>query len=114
MEKVVDITQKLKKKERPKPLESERLEALKRTVFCFLCLFRCSMCGTRLSQQVEGLLNLCPSCDSEYRDFLAYKKGEGQDLKPYQDKNWVKLWESWEAFREAILNYKLSLETLEV
>ena len=113
MEKVVDITQKLKQKQRPLPLQEERLEALRRTVNCFLCLFRCSMCGARINQPVENIINLCPSCDSEYKDFLAHKKGEVQVLQSYQDKNWLKLWETWEAFREAIIKYKLSLDTLE-
>lgn len=113
MEKVVDITQRLKAKAKEEDADRKRFETLRRSVYCFLCQFRCSMCGIQITPTVETVLNLCEHCGSEYRDYKQFREGKVTEPKPWQDLSWARLWETWEAMREAVMDYRSFLDGLE-
>ncbi len=112
MEKVIDITERLKERGRPQDEDIKRLEAIKRIVTCAFCLYRCGMCGAKIQEgNYIDKVNLCKACYMEYLDYLELKKEEASlRRKPWQDSNWERVWRQWESFREALLSYRDSLE----
>lgn len=108
--KVIDITKRIRSKEKVQSEEITRYEAIRKAVFCFLCQFRCSMCGIQINEPPNLPINLCGDCASEYQDYLQLKKGREISLRHYQNEKWFKVWERWEEFRRAVIEYSRSLQ----
>lgn len=111
-DKIVDLTKRLRPKEKGAPTEVDRFEAIRKAVICFLCQFRCSMCGVQIERDVGRNLNLCKGCFSEYEDYLNVKGGKQVELRPYQDETWMKVWKKWEELRDAMIEFKDKLSDL--
>ncbi len=120
MEKVLNITDRLKDKKRKKDEEiyRQRAETVKRTIQCSSCHLSCAMCGSHLdapdsccpNASSYPSLNLCEYCRAEYIDFLEMsKRNKGSNIV-WHNKEWVNMWSAWSEYHKAIERFRNSNE----
>lgn len=120
MNKILDIAERLKEKQREEQIEANRqkLETIQRTIHCSLCSFKCGMCGHHFNttdafcppETATAEISLCESCREEFEDFLAQVSGRKGRRMFWHNKEWVQLWSAWLDYREAIVNFRESYE----
>ena len=120
MDKVFNITDRLKDKKRKQQAELYRnkIETIQRIVQCASCHFKCAMCGHHLNTPDSSCpptlapsgLNLCENCRAEFEDFLEISKGKKTSNIFWHNDEWGKLWAAWMAFHQAVSEFKRSTE----
>lgn len=120
MNKILDIAERLKEKQREEQIQANRrkLETLQRTIHCSLCSSKCAMCGHHSStgemycpsETAATEINLCESCREEFDAFLSQVGGKEGRRMFWHNKEWVQLWSAWLDYREAILSFRRSYE----
>ena len=120
MSKVLNISERLKTKDKKKKAEfyRDRMGAIYRAIQCAFCNLKCSMCGRYLSkEEVSRSLfssndgfNLCESCGSEFEDFIKISTNQSTSELFWQKDAWCKLWSSWVDYQEALKAFKDSPE----
>jgi hypothetical protein len=120
MEKVLNITDRLRSKRRKEEQESFRLKfnSIQRIVQCASCHFRCAMCGQHVAPSdphpaaspTPQEVNLCVSCRAEFEDFLDMVSGNKGNHMFWHNEEWMDLWSTWLDYREAIRKFRNSPE----
>jgi hypothetical protein len=76
------------------------------------------MCGSHLERadsscppilSVEDF-NLCPSCQSEFDDYLRFSQGGERAHAFWHNNEWRELWSAWLNYQKAIRNFRRSPE----
>lgn len=120
MKKVVNITDRLTDKRRKQQVQAttDKIETIKKIIFCSLCQLKCAMCANHLgdndsscphSSSLAGL-NLCEDCSSEFEDFLEMAKGKKGPDTSWHNREWMKLWSTWLDYHRAIKEFRNSTE----
>ncbi len=120
MDKILNISDRLKDKKRKEheEIHRQKAEALQRVVQCSSCQLSCAMCGAHFD--VSDLtcppatsstdMILCESCRAEYNDFLEISKGTKKADIFWHNEEWVRLWYAWLDYRESLEAFRTSKE----
>jgi len=120
MNKILDISDRLKDKQRDEQIQShrQRVETLQRTIHCALCASKCAMCGQHFNagetycppETAAAELNLCESCRAEYEAFMARASAREDRRMFWHNQEWVRMWSAWLDYNEAIRDFRRSHE----
>jgi len=120
MDKVLNITDRLKNKKHKENEEvyRQKAETVQRVVQCSSCQLSCAMCGTHLESTESCCppatsypnLNLCEYCRAEYNDYLEMSAGNKRSDIFWHNNEWIKLWSAWVEYHKAIKKFRNSKE----
>jgi len=121
MPKVIDIEDRLKleQKKKAKVDKAKKLEAVRKTIQCTRCLARCAKCSVQFEtqemyQRFKGPYRLCASCQAEYEEFVRLRGTEEQSPCYWHNKEWLKVWQTWLDYQQAMKDYGESPEFIEL
>ncbi len=121
MSKIIDIEDRLKleQKKKAKVEKAKKLEAVRKTLQCTRCLARCLKCGMQFEthemyKRYKGPFRLCNSCQEEYDEFFLIKKQGGESPYYWHNKEWLKVWQTWLDYQQALKEYGESPEFLDL
>ncbi len=121
MSKVIDIEDRLKleQKKKAKVDKAKKLEAVRKTIQCTRCLARCAKCSVQFEtqemyQRFKGPYRLCASCQTEYEEFVRLRGTEEQSPFYWHNKEWLRVWQTWLDYQQAMKDYGESPEFIEL
>ncbi|MGQ9688214.1 MAG: hypothetical protein ACUVXF_05420 [Desulfobaccales bacterium] len=121
MSKVIDIEDRLKleQKKKRKVDKAKKMEAVRKVFQCTRCLARCHKCGvqfdnTRIYKRYQGPFRFCESCQEEYEEFLRLKTEGGKSPYYWHNQAWMKVWQSWLDYQQALKEYGESPEFIDL
>ncbi len=124
MDKILNISDRLKDKKRKEheEIHRQKAEALQRVVQCSSCQLSCAMCGAHFDvpdlacppATASTDMTLCESCRAEYNDFLEISKGAKKADIFWHNEEWVNLWYAWLDYREALEAFRTSKEFMQL
>ncbi|MBW1780302.1 MAG: hypothetical protein JRL30_06145 [Deltaproteobacteria bacterium] len=121
MEKVLNITARLKDKRRKEQVETyrDRFEAIQRVLQCTACHFKCAMCNRHIERTDPSNspppplteFSLCESCRSEFEAFKKMSQ-EGSDRQDvfWHNSEWIELWTCWLDYQRSIKKFRNSFD----
>ena len=121
MSKVIDIEDRLKleQKKKAKVDKAKKLEIVRKTIQCTRCLARCAKCSVQFDtqemyQRFKGPYRFCASCQEEYLAFMRVKETGEPSPHYWQNQAWVRVWQTWLDYQEAMKDYGESPEFLDL
>ena len=95
-------------------------QAVRQFFQCAGCLFKCERCGAPIPKESDGCAcsgrppagtrRLCDDCREEYQDYLFQIEGNRHPRHYWHNAAWLKVWQSWLIYQEAIDRYLKSSE----
>jgi transcription elongation factor Elf1 len=120
MDKVVDIREKIDRREQGRQLEKYRdqVRAILKVLQCTSCQFKCAMCGHHLSEapgeteRTSGPLGFvfCDGCREEFEAYLDISSGEKEAEVFWHNEAWLEMWSAWVDYQQAIHRFMHSSE----
>ena len=122
MSKVIDMEGRLRseqKKKKAQEQKAKKLEAVRKILQCTRCLARCIKCGVQFETQemykrFQGPYRFCSSCQEEYEEYLRLKETAGESPCYWHNKEWLRVWQCWMGFQEALKGYGESPEFIDL
>ena len=116
---VIDLSDKIARSKTVR--RQEKLEAARKVFLCSGCPSRCSKCGVQMDAShhacgdvTEYVFRFCPACGEEYAEYKLRKEGKQSRDMYWHNDQWLRLWEAWIGYQEAIGEYRKSKEFLQL
>ena len=122
---VISLNQKLKLSEKKKAaiVRKQKILAVRKVFQCTRCTLRCEKCGSQIDSHPThdiGAVNrnptktvpyrFCENCLEEYFDYIERLKGRGDPDYYWHNDDWLKVWQGWIGYQNAIDQYLKSSE----
>jgi len=122
---VISLNQKLKLSERRKAaiVRKQKIQAVRKVFQCTRCTLRCEKCGSQIDAQASHTpcaaeqgaettapYRFCENCLEEYLDYIERLKGRGNPDYYWHNEAWLKVWQGWIGYQNAIDQYLKSKE----
>jgi hypothetical protein len=121
MSKVIDLEDRLKLEQKKKQKEerTKKMEAVRKIMQCTRCLARCFKCGVQFEthemyRRFKSPFRFCSGCQEEYDEFVRLKEKGGETPNYWHNKEWLRMWQTWLDYQQALKNYGDSPEFLEL